>query len=73
MLVTAKTRRDPFTFSLTGMAGIKACTFVPAIPDDKINRAIDLKYRRQSNAGKLTLPLVLRIEDVLARFYAPGC
>jgi hypothetical protein len=72
MLVTAKTRRDPFTFSLGGMAGIKASTFVPVVPDDMINRSLDLRFRQQA-AGKTTPPaLIQRIEDTLARYFATG-
>lgn len=72
MLVTAKTRRDPFTFSLGGMAGIKVSTFVPVVPDDMINRSLDLRFQQQA-AGTSTRPvLVRRIEDTLARYFAAG-
>ncbi len=73
MLVTARTRRDPFTFSLGGMAGINASTFVPAVPDDRINQSLDRKFRQQHAAGPAVSPLVIRFENTLARFFAPGC
>ena len=73
MLVIARTRRDPFTFSLGGMAGINASTFVPAVPADGINRSLDLKFRQQPAARKTPPALVRRIEDTLARFFATGC
>ena len=60
MLVTAKTRRDPFTFSLGGTAGINACTFVPAISDSKINQSLDEAFRRQRAAGNGPSALVLK-------------
>ena len=71
MLVTAKSRRDPFAFSLGGMAGINSYAFVPAIPDDRINRSIDARLRRPSEAA-VPSPLVLKIENALARFFAAG-
>jgi hypothetical protein len=69
MLVTAKSRRDSFTFSLGGMAGINSYAFVPAIPDDRINKALDARFRQQSPVAGPS-PLVLKIENLLARFYA---
>lgn len=72
MLVTAKSRRDPFTFSLGGMAGINSYTFVPAIPDDRINKALDARLR-QPHAVLDPSPLVIKIENALARFYAGAC
>ncbi len=71
MLVTAETRRDPFTFSLGGMAGINSYTFVPAIPDNRINQSLDARFRQQHQAADPS-PLVLRIENALARFFAAG-
>ena len=71
MLVTAKSRRDPFTFSLGGMAGINSYTFVPAIPDNRINQILDAKFR-QGTAHVESSPLTLRIENALARFFAAG-
>lgn len=72
MLVTAKSRRDPFTFSLGGMAGINSYTFVPAIPDDRINKALDARFR-QSYAAAKPSQWVIKIENALARFYAGAC
>ena len=69
MLVTAKSRRDPFTFSLGGMAGINSYAFVPAIPDDRINKTLDARFRQQTPVAGPS-PLVLKIENLLARFYA---
>ncbi len=71
MLVTAESRRDPFTFSLGGMAGINSYTFVPAIPDDRINKAMDARFRQQPAVADPS-PLVLKIENALARFFAAG-
>ncbi len=71
MLVTAESRRDPFAFSLGGMAGINSYTFVPAIPDDRINRILDAKFRQPPLDGEPS-PLVLKIENALARFFAAG-
>lgn len=71
MLVTAKSRRDPFTFSLGGMAGINSFSFVPAVPDNRINQILDARFRRESPATDPS-PLVLKIENALARFFAAG-
>ena len=71
MLVTAEPRRDPFAFSLGGMAGINSYTLVPAIPDNRINQSLDAKFR-QAPAQTEPSPLTLKIENALARFFAAG-
>ncbi len=71
MLVTAKSRRDPFTFSLGGMAGINSYAFVPAIPDNRINQRLDAKFRQEPLQTEPS-PLTLKIENALARFFAAG-
>lgn len=72
MLFTAKSRRDPFTFSLGGMAAINSYAFAPAIPDDMINRAIDARFAEPREAVSEPSPFVLKLENLLARFFAPG-
>ncbi|MEJ2516303.1 MAG: hypothetical protein P8102_13950 [Gammaproteobacteria bacterium] len=74
MHLEAKRTRDPFAFSLRGMAVVNS--FVPpsAVPLDGINRARDARREasgreRQPGAGGRTR----RIEAFLARYFAPGC
>ena len=69
MFDTARPARDAFTFSLSGMAAINSYTIAPAVPNDCINRAWD---RRLAGADQDSVRLVLRIEDALARYFAPG-
>ena len=72
MLRKATPGRDPFAFSMRGMAAINSYAFVPVIPDDRINSALDARLARQAESHRTPLPLVLRIENTLARFFAPG-
>jgi hypothetical protein len=69
MFDIARPGRDAFTFSLSGMAAINSYAIAPAVPNDCINRAWD---RRLAGAGQDSMRLVLRIEDALARYFAPG-
>ena len=53
MFKKAKPARDPFAFSLGGMAAIKSFVIVPVVADDRINKAWDERFRRdQSGADK---------------------
>ena len=69
MFDTARPARDAFTFSLNGMAAINSYAIAPAVSDDCINRAWD---RRLAGSHQDPMRLVLRIEDALARYFAPG-
>lgn len=72
MLFRANSRRDPFTFSLGGMAAINSYAFAPAVPDDMINRAIDARIVQASKTVAEPSSFVLKVENILARFFAPG-
>lgn len=53
MFNKAKPARDPFAFSLGGMAAIKSFAIAPIVADDGINKAWDERFRRdQSGADK---------------------
>jgi hypothetical protein len=70
MFEKAKSGRDAFTFSLQGMTTIASFTLAPAIADDQINQAWS---RRLEGATTRQRNTVRRIEDFLARYFAPGC
>ncbi|MEM9207882.1 MAG: hypothetical protein AAGA61_01445 [Pseudomonadota bacterium] len=70
MPVTANPGRDPFAFSLGGLAATNSFAFVPAIADDNLSRAWDRKLSEP--AAEKRHP-ILRFEDMLARYFAPGC
>ena len=72
MLVTARPRRDPFAFSMGGMVAINSYAFIPAIPDDVINKSLDARFTCPSEIEPESRSLVLRLENLLARFFAPG-
>ena len=70
MFMKANSGRDAFTFSLRGMRATASFTTMPVIADDRINRMIgqrlDRRQERQPDMAR-------RIEDFLARYFAPGC
>ena len=49
MIHKARPVRDPFTFSLGGMATIASCVAAPAVADDRINKAWDERLSRPKN------------------------
>ena len=69
MFEKARSRRDAFAFSLRGMTTI--ASFVPptAIADDRLARDWDVRLAEPQQDQPDTARLV---EDVLARFFAPG-
>lgn len=75
MYFGAKPARDPFTFSLQGMAAVGSFVFVPAIPHDAINKAWDARLRRApaTRARNPRPSRVRQMEAFLARYFAPGC
>ncbi|MEE4163753.1 MAG: hypothetical protein V2I25_14725 [Woeseiaceae bacterium] len=72
MLITTRPRRDPFAFSTGGMVAINSYAFIPAIPDDVINKALDARFAKLEETSEEPSPLVHKIENVLARFFVPG-
>ena len=69
MFEKATSGRDAFTFSLHGMKTIASFAAAPAIAQDQINKARDERLAREPEARVDT---ILRIEDFLARYFAPG-
>ena len=70
MHTKARSGRDAFTFSLRGMRANASFTAVPAIADDRLNGMIGERLRRpQADRPDTTR----RIEDFLARYFAPAC
>jgi len=69
MFKKAKSGRDAFTFSLHGMTTIASFTAATAIADDRLNKAWD---ERLGRAREKQLDTARVIEDVLARYFAPG-
>jgi hypothetical protein len=74
MYFVAKPARDPFTFSLQGMAAVGSFVFAPAIPQDAINKAWDSRLGGTgvSRGRRGRRDRTLRIEVFLARYFAPG-
>ena len=71
MFEKATSGRDAFTFSLHGMKTIASFAAAPAIAQDQINKARDERLARQPEHR---VDMTLRIEDFLARYFAPcGC
>ena len=70
MFQKAKSGRDAFTFSLRGMTTIASFTVVPAIADDRINKAIDQRLGQEWDDQPRTT--TRDIENFLARHFAPG-
>lgn len=75
MNAETKQARDPFTFSLRGVAGVNTHAFVPAVSLDGINRAWLARRRRaeRSAAQAESRDAVLQVESALARYFAHGC
>lgn len=70
MFEKARSGRDAFTFSLRGMRAIASFTAMPVIADDCINKTID---RRLAGSRQDRPDTARKIEDFLARYFAPGC
>ena len=70
MYTKAISGRDAFTFSLRGMRVIASFTAMPAIADDRINGVIE---QRLGGPQKDHPGMARRIEDFLARYFAPAC
>jgi hypothetical protein len=70
MFMKANSGRDAFTFSLRGMRAIASFTAMPVIADDRINRMIGQRLAGRQEDQPDT---ARRIEDFLARYFAPGC
>ena len=70
MYTKARSGRDAFTFSLCGMRAIASFTAMPVIADDRINGMIDERLAGPQENRRDT---ARRIEDFLARYFAPGC
>ncbi len=75
MLVKANPVRDTFTFSLGGMAAKSSYVITPAVAKDRINSAIDQRLAKSSeeHIQEDQLDAVRQLEDILARYFAPGC
>lgn len=69
MYTKAKSGRDAFTFSLRGMTTIASFTIAPAVAHDRINSAIGERLSRVHEDQPDT---AREIENVLARYFAPG-
>jgi len=69
MFEKAKSGRDAFTFSLQGMTTIASFTAAPAIANDRLNKVWDERLSQTQEDQPDTARL---IEDVLARYFAPG-
>lgn len=74
MRIEANRNRDPFRFSQIGMAAINPYVIVPTAPDDTINRAWDdrLQHYRQHRAPESRSRTLRGLENLLARYFAPG-
>lgn len=70
----ANRTRDPFRFSLRGRTATNPYVIVPTTPDDKINQAWAARLRRPApvEAPKDRTGTLRGVEDVLARYFAPG-
>lgn len=53
MFNNAKPARDPFAFSLGGMAAIKSFAIAPIVADDRINRVWDERFRRDQSGTQI--------------------
>ena len=69
MFEKANSGRDAFTFSLRGLTTVASFTAAPAIADDRINKIIDQQLGETHEDQPDTARI---IEDVLARYFAPG-
>lgn len=61
--------RDAFRFSLGGMLARNPVVVAPAIADDRLTRVWD---ERLSRAPEDQPDTALEIENLLARYFAPG-
>ena len=62
--------RDPFAFSLGGVASINSHALVPAVADDNLRRIPATPA--SSNSGSRP-KRIHEVEDFLARYFAPSC
>ena len=69
MIEKAKSGRDAFTFSLGGMTTIASFVAAPAVANDEINKAW---VERQVRVQRRQRDTIRVIEDILARYFAPG-
>ena len=53
MFNKAKPARDPFAFSLGGMAAIKSFAIAPTVADDRINKVWDERFRRDQSGTQI--------------------
>ncbi len=72
MFEQAKPARDAFTFSLGGMAAINSYALPPIVANDGINQALDRRLAERKSNRETRRPLVLKVEDALARYFAPS-
>ncbi len=70
MSARANPARDSFAFSLGGVAAKNSYAFVPAIADDNLSRVWD---RKMSEPPVDRPHPVMQFENMLARYFAPGC
>ena len=66
MIHKARSARDPFTFSLGGMATIASVVAPPIVADDRINKIRDSRAEKSRKSGP-DLPLVSQSQ------FAPCC
>ncbi len=62
--------RDPFAFSLGGVASINSHALVPAVADNQLHRTP--AQPESSNDGSRP-KRIHAVEDFLARHFAPSC
>ena len=72
MFEQAKPVTDAFTFSLGGMAAINSYANPPVVANDGINQALDRRLAEQNSNRDNQRTLIFKIEDALARFFAPS-
>jgi len=66
--------RDRYTLSLGGVAAINTYVMAPAIDQEGINEAWDARLSggRQVSPAEPAPELVRKLENLLARYFAPG-
>lgn len=69
MSARANPKRDPFTFSLGGLAAKNSYAFVPAIANDNLSKAWD---RKLSEPPVEPQHPIQKCENILARYFAHG-
>lgn len=72
MFEKANPARDPFTFSLRGMAAINSYAVATVVANDQINKARDRRLARSDQHRQTRPDLAMQVEAVLARYFAPG-